>query len=76
MNDLAPLARVLITTGLILVAVGGLLLLASKFPHLGIGSLPGDICIKRGKFTFYFPVVTCIVLSVLLTLLLNLFLRK
>jgi hypothetical protein len=41
--------------------------------YLGLGRLPGDISVDRGNFKFYFPIVTCIVLSILLTLLLNLF---
>ncbi len=76
MNDMGPLAKMLIIMGLFLVALGGVLLLASKLPHLGLGRLPGDIYIKRGNFTFYFPIVTCIILSVVLTLLLNLFFRR
>ncbi len=76
MNDLGPLAKMLIVMGLFLVALGGVLLLAAKLPHLGLGRLPGDIYLKRGNFTFYFPIVTCIILSILLTLLLNLFFRR
>ena len=76
MNDLGPLAKMLIVMGLFLVVLGGVLLLASKLPHMGLGRLPGDIYIKRGNFTFYFPIVTCIILSVILTLLLNLFFRR
>ncbi|HDD52999.1 MAG: DUF2905 domain-containing protein [Aquificota bacterium] len=76
MNDLGPLAKMLIVMGLFLVALGGALLLASKLPYLGLGRLPGDIYVKRGNFTFYFPIVTCIILSVVLTLLLNLFFRR
>ncbi len=66
----------LIVMGLFLVALGGVLLLASKLPHLGLGRLPGDIYVKRGNFTFYFPIVTCIILSIVLTILLNLFFRR
>ncbi len=76
MNDLGPLGKMLIVMGFFLVALGGVLLLATKIPHLGLGRLPGDIYIKRGNFTFYFPIVTCIVLSIVLTLLLNLFFRR
>ena len=76
MNDLSPIAKMLIAMGLFLVILGAILLLASKLPHLGIGRLPGDIYIKREKFTFYFPIVTCIVVSIVLTLLLNLFFRR
>ncbi len=76
MNDMGPLAKMLIVMGLFLVALGGVLLLASKLPHLGLGRLPGDIYVKRGNFTFYFPIVTCIILSIVLTILLNLFFRR
>lgn len=57
--------------------VGLLFILAGRFPL--VGRLPGDIRISRGNFTFYFPLATCIVLSLLLTLILNLvarFLRR
>lgn len=57
-----------------MVALGGLLIIGGKL--FGLGRLPGDIFIQRGNFSFYFPVVTGIVLSLLLTVLLNLFLRR
>ncbi|MCL5290748.1 MAG: DUF2905 domain-containing protein [Bacillota bacterium] len=68
------MARILVFAGVIMMVLGGLLLLAGKIP--GIGKLPGDIFIQRGNFSFYFPVVTSIVLSILLTLVLNLFFRR
>jgi hypothetical protein len=52
---------------------GGLIYLLGR---LGGGSLPGDIVVRRGNFTFIFPIVTMIVVSVVLTVVLNLFLRK
>jgi len=67
------LGRMLLLFGVFLVVMGGLMLLAGKIP--GIGRLPGDIVIRKGNFTFYFPLVTSIILSVILTLLLNLFFR-
>jgi len=67
------LARVLIVVGLALAAFGVLLLLGSK---LGLGRLPGDIAVERKNVSFYFPIATSIVLSLLLTLLLNLWLRR
>ena len=67
--------RFLIVSGLILIALGVLVSLAPKLPG-GLGRLPGDILIHRGRFTFAFPVVTCLILSLLLTLLLNLFFRR
>jgi hypothetical protein len=48
----------------------------SLFGKLGLGRLPGDIFIKKGNFTFYFPLVTSIILSLVLTLLANLFFRR
>ena len=74
MGDFNFMARFLIITGVLLVVIGGLLLVAGKIPY--IGKLPGDIYIKRGNFTFYFPLATCILLSVLFTILLNLFFRR
>lgn len=68
------MARMLVFAGVVMVVLGGLLLLAGKIP--GIGKLPGDIFVQRGNFSFYFPVVTSIVLSILLTLVLNLFFRR
>jgi len=57
-------ARLLIGVGLLLVAAGVLV-------HLGVplGRLPGDIVIKRGNSTFYLPIVTCLIVSVVLTVL-------
>jgi hypothetical protein len=74
MDNFTSLARIVMIAGAILFAAGALLLLLGKiFP---LGRLPGDILWQRGNFSFYFPVVTCIVLSLLLTLLLNLVWRR
>lgn len=67
MQGLDSLARLLILFGLILAAVGGLILLVGKLPL--IGGLPGDIYIQRKSFAFYFPLTTSILLSIILTLL-------
>jgi hypothetical protein len=61
-------AKLLIVAGLVLVALG--LLIAWGVP---LGRLPGDIVVRRGNFTFYLPLVTCVVLSLLLTLLFRFF---
>jgi hypothetical protein len=71
--ELGSIARGLIGFGLLLVALGALLLVAQR---LGLGRLPGDIVVKRPGFTFYAPLATSILLSVVLTLLLNLWSRK
>ncbi len=69
------LGRLLIIAGIILIALGLILSYAHLFSFLRLGRLPGDIVIKRENFSFYFPITTCIILSLLLTLLFYL-LRK
>jgi hypothetical protein len=58
------MSKLVIVLGLILVGVGVLLKLG-----VPLGKLPGDIVIRRGNATFYFPIVTCIIVSVVLSLL-------
>ena len=65
--------RPLIILGLILVMIGIVITLAPRIPW--IGKLPGDIYLKRENFSIYFPLGTCILLSVLLSLILWLFRR-
>lgn len=65
--------KTLILFGLLLVVVGLLWTFGSKIPL--IGKLPGDIRIERENFTFYFPLGTCILISLVLSLLLWLFRR-
>jgi hypothetical protein len=67
------LGRVLIIAGAILLVLGLLLLLSGKVPWLG--HLPGDISIERDGFRFYFPLTTCILISIVLSVLLWLFRR-
>lgn len=62
------MGRTLIVVGLAIAAVGVLLVLGDKLP-IKLGRLPGDIVIERKNGTFYFPIVTCVLLSLLLTLL-------
>ncbi len=66
---LPSLGKMLITVGLIFLVIGALLLFSDRLPFLRIGRLPGDVVYRRGNFTFYFPVVTSILLSLILTLL-------
>ena len=65
------LGKVLVIVGIVFVVLGFLVILGDKIPW--IGRLPGDIYIKRDKFSFYFPIVTCIIISLILTLFLSLF---
>ncbi len=76
MNGLGSLGRTLIGLGVLIAAIGVLLLVAERFPALRIGRLPGDLRVERGNFRFYFPLATSIVLSVVLSLLLWLFGRR
>lgn len=62
------IGRMLIGIGLFLLVAGVVIIAGDRL--LGLGRLPGDIVIRRGSFTFYFPVVTSILLSVLLSLIL------
>jgi hypothetical protein len=73
MNNLETTARLIVALGIIIIVLGLVMLVASK---LGLFRLPGDIVIRRGNFTFYFPWVTCIVLSVVLSLIFYWFGRR
>ena len=63
---MSDLGKALIFLGLILLVIGLVLSFAGKLPW--IGNLPGDIIIRRGRFTFYFPITTSILVSVILSL--------
>ena len=67
MDPFREFARWLIGAGLVLAAIGGLLLLGGRLP-LRLGRLPGDIAIQGRRGSFYFPIVTCLLLSAVLTL--------
>ncbi len=67
------LGKLLIVFGLVLVVVGALLVLAGRLPWLG--RLPGDILVKRENFTFYFPITTSILISIVLSVIFWLFRR-
>lgn len=65
--------KLMLTIGLLLVIAGGVMVLVSK---LGLGRLPGDIFIRKGNVSFYFPLATSIIISVVLSLLFNLITRR
>ena len=72
MTDGIPhIGKLLIGLGIAMIAIGGVLLLFGKIPF--IGKLPGDIMVQKKNFTFYFPLATSILLSLLLTFLFWLF---
>jgi len=71
MGPMHELGKMLLIFGIFMAVVGLFLMFAPKIPL--IGRLPGDIVIRRGNFTFYFPLATSIILSVLLTILFSIF---
>lgn len=73
-GEFGSIGRTLIFLGIVLIALGGLFLVGGKIPWLG--RLPGDLYIRRGNFSFYFPLMTSILLSILLSLILTLFFRR
>lgn len=66
-NPLGELGKLLLVLGLAVAAVGALLMISGRLP-LRLGRLPGDISYRGRSGSFYFPIVTCIILSVALTL--------
>jgi Protein of unknown function (DUF2905) len=70
---MAGFGKSLIYIGIALVILGLLFSLAGKIPWLG--HLPGDIYVQRGRFTFYFPVTTCLLISIIMTLIVYFFRR-
>lgn len=67
------IGRIIISLGIVLIVIGIIITFGSK---LGLGRLPGDILIRRGNTTFYFPILTSIIISILLTLIANLFFKR
>jgi len=69
---LESFGKIILTMGLVLVLIGVALIFGEK---IGLGKLPGDIFIQKGNFTFFFPVVSSLLISLLLTLILRIFRR-
>jgi len=67
---MAPIGKSLVVAGIAMVVVGLALWGLSSVPY--IGRLPGDIYVRRGNFSFYFPLATCILISIVATILLSL----
>jgi len=70
----ADVGKILLVVGALIALAGGLLLVFGRLPFFG--QLPGDISASRGNFTFAFPLVTCLLISIALTVVLNIFLRR
>ncbi len=70
---LESLGKLLVVLGLGIALLGGLLLLAGRIPFLG--RLPGDILVQRDNFTFFFPLATSLLISLVLTIVINVVLR-
>ena len=71
MFGLGALGKLLILLGVFIILIGLLLMIGDKLPW--VGKLPGDIIIKKEKFSFYFPITTSILISLLITLFFALF---
>ena len=70
---MGDLGKILIVFGLVLVVLGVVFSLVGKVPWLG--NLPGDVIIQRERFTFYFPIVTCLIISAIISLVVYFFRR-
>lgn len=66
---MTDLGKLLLTLGIVIAVVGAILILAGKF-NLPVGRLPGDIVYRGKNSVFYFPLATCLVISILLSLIL------
>lgn len=73
MVSVGDIGKVLIFFGIIIVLLGLVFTLAGKIPHLG--RLPGDISIHTKRVHFYFPIATSLIISLVLTIIVNLFFR-
>ena len=69
-NNEIIMQKILIILGIVILVIG---LLYPYIKKLGLGQLPGDVIFKSGNSTFLFPVITCIIISVVLTIIFNLF---
>lgn len=72
MSSFSEIGRILLMLGISIAVVGAVLVFAGRIPVFG--RLPGDVFIRRGKVSLFFPIATCIVGSVVLTVILNLLL--
>lgn len=73
-REMSPIGKMLVLLGLVLVVTGLCLPFLGRIP--GLGRLPGDILVKKGSWMFYAPLATCLLVSILLSILLSLFWRR
>lgn len=73
MGELSTFGKILIGMGILMIIIGGLFVIGGKISF--IGRLPGDIAIQKKNFSFYFPITTCIIISLIFSLIMWL-LRK
>ncbi len=71
MSPFGEIGKFLVVAGLLMAAAGLAMILLPKLPFLG--RLPGDIVVRKGNFTFYFPIATSIIISIVLTLIFSIF---
>lgn len=74
MSEFNAFGKMLIIIGIIMIIAGGLFMFGSKIPFMG--RMPGDIAIQKKSVGFYFPITTCIIISIILSLISWLFGRK
>jgi hypothetical protein len=70
MHELVQIGRTLMLVGAVILVLGVVLMIAGKVPY--VGRLPGDIVWKRGSFSFYFPLATCLIVSLVVSLIIYL----
>jgi uncharacterized protein HemY len=75
---MTDLGKILVGFGVVMIIVGGILLLAGNFSGRvpWLGRLPGDIYIERGNWRIYAPIATCVLISIILTLVFSFFGRR
>lgn len=73
MFDTGTVGKMLLVIGALIALVGLIIIFLGRF---GLGRLPGDIIIEKENFIFYFPLVTCVVISIILSFLIRVFFRR
>ncbi len=78
MDPLGNIGKTFLIAGVVIAAIGALMMFGPRFPWPGswIGRLPGDIHLRGKTWSFHFPIVTSIIISVVLTILINFFSKK